>query len=105
MSGYHLLLSETDYCSNQVDLGVSFVAVALSSKPFEKIKSILHHVDNQSLTTVGIKMTKVLPPYNAVNEALVQFVLLHLYPSIDKSMVPYFGLQSCKMFIHGKPSR
>ena len=36
-SGYHSLPSEADYWSNQVDLGVSAIADALSSKRFKKI--------------------------------------------------------------------
>ena len=105
LSGYHSLPSKTDYWSNQVDLGVSAVVEALSSKRFKKIKSMFDLVDNQSLTAADSKMTKVLPLYNAINEAFMQFGVFHLHLSIDESVVPYFDRHSCKMFIRGKPIR
>ena len=83
----------------------AIVAEALSSKRFKKIKSMFYLVDNQSLPAADSKMAKVLPLYYAINEAFVQFGVFHLYLNIDKSMVPYFGHHSCKMFICGKPIR
>jgi len=71
LSEYHRLPSESDYWSNQPDLGVPIVAESLSSKRFKKIKSMLHLVDNMSLSSTDSKMAKVLPIYNALNETFV----------------------------------
>ena len=37
LSGYHSLPSKTDYWSNQIDMGISVVAEALSSKRFKRL--------------------------------------------------------------------
>ena len=88
-------------------MGVSVVAEALSTKRFKKIKSTFHLVGNQCLTAADTEMAKVLPLYNGINEALVQFGIfnLHVYLRVDESMVPYFGHHNCKMFIRGKSIR
>ena len=104
LSGYHTLPEEFHYWSNQMDLGVTLVSEAMSSKRFQAIKRYFHAADNRQLEQ-GNKVAKVKPLYDALNKNLTQFGVFHEHLSIDESMVPYFGRHSCKMFIRGKPIR
>ena len=47
-------------------------------------------------------MAKVKPLYDILNEKLARFGEVHGDLSIDESMVPYFGRQSCKQCIRKK---
>ena len=104
LSGYHSLPNETDYWSNQPDLGVSVVSEALSKNRYMSIKRNLHLADNQN-PQVGNKAAKVQQLYDLLNSSLSKFGVWHDKLSIDESMVPYFGRSSLKMFIRGKPIR
>lgn len=104
LSGYHTLPEESHYWSNQLDLGVSVVSDAMSSKRFQQMKRYFHVADNRHLEP-GNKVAKIKPLYDALNKNLTQFGVFHEQLSIDESMVPYFGKHSCKMFIRGKPIR
>ena len=104
-SGYHTVPSESDYWSNQRNLGIQLVSEALSCKHYLKIKASFHLVDNRTLTSADSKMAKVLPLYDSLNASLIQFGIFDKNLSIDESMVPYFGRHSCEMFIRGKPIR
>ena len=59
--------------------------------------------DNQNLSET--KMTKIEPLYQMLNEKFQKNSIFYEKLSIDESMVPYFGRQSCKQFIRGKPIR
>ena len=59
--------------------------------------------DNFNLGTS--KTAKIQPLYDILNNNLMQFRCFSKQLCIDKSMVPYFGGHSAKMFIHGKPIR
>ena len=104
LSGYHRLPQETDYWSNQPDLGVPIVSDAMSRNSFQAIKSVIHFADNQNLPC-GNKVAKVEPLYASLNEQLVQYGVFDNLLSIDESMVPYYGRHSVKMYIKGKPIR
>jgi len=73
-------------------------------KRFQQIKHYFHVADNRHLEQ-GNEVAKIKPLYDALNNNLTQFGVFHEQLSIDKSMVPYFGRHSCKMFIRGKPIR
>ena len=104
LSGYHSLPNETDYWSNQPDLGVSVVSESLSKNRFLSIKRNLLLADKQHLQA-GNKAAKVQPIYDLLNNNLTKFGIWESNLSIDESMVPYFGKSSLKMFIRGKPIR
>jgi len=104
LSGYHALPEEYHYWSNQLDLGVTMVSEAMSSKRFQAIKRYFHVADNRQLEQ-GNKVAKVKPLYDALNRNQTQFGVFHKNLSIDEGMVPYYGQQSYKMFIRGKPIR
>ena len=105
LSGYHSLPSEQDFWSNQLDLGVTIVSEALSSKRFLQIKSMFHLVHNHTLDGNNDKIAKVALLYDSLNESFVKYGFFHKYLSVNESMVPYFGHHSCKMFIRSKPIR
>ena len=71
---------------------------------YRKLASYLHLADNAILIP-GNKTAKVDPLYEKLNENLVQFGVWHESLSIDESMVPYFGKNSIKQFVRGKPIR
>ena len=50
-------------------------------------------------------MSKKAPVYKMLNQNLIQFGIFNKLLSVNKSMVPYFGRHSPKMFIRGKPIR
>ena len=76
----------------------------MSRKRFEDIKKFIHFADNENLTG-GDKLAKIRPQQDKVNASLQQFGLFEKDLSIDEQMVPYFGRNSAKMFIRGKPIR
>ena len=101
LSGYHQLPEEDHHWSNCEDLGVPIVSKAMSRASFRRnINRHIHFPDNHNLEQ-GNKIAKVAPVYTSVNATLAKFGVFHE----DLSMVPYFGRQSAKMFIRGKPIR
>ena len=61
-----------------------------------ELKSFLHAAANHSLS--DSQLAEVEPLYKV-------YGIFHEDPSIDKSMVPYYGRHSCKQFIRAKPIR
>ena len=104
LSGYNRLPRETDYWSNEPDLGVKIVAEALSRNTFQSIKSNIHFADNLNLPA-GNKVAKVQLLYDSLNDQLVKCGVFHNLLSVDESMVPHYGRHSAKMYIRGKPIR
>ena len=76
----------------------------MSRNHFRKIKSSLHVCGNDNLNLED-KWAKLRPLIQIVNDKLIQFGVFAEYLSIDEQMTPYFGQNSCKMFIRGKPIR
>jgi hypothetical protein len=64
----------------------------------------VHLADNESLA-IGDKTAKVSPLYKQLNENFMQFGVWHGNVRIDESMVPYYGKNSIKQFVRGKPIR
>ena len=50
-------------------------------------------------------MSKIFLLHNMLNFSLVQFGIFYKLLNVDESMVPYFGCNSAKTFIRGKPIR
>ena len=72
----------------------------MSRQRFRDITRYLHVCDNMNLGTE--KMAKVIPTHDVLNSKIQSFGIFYSQLSIDESMVPYFGKQSCKQFIRGK---
>ena len=46
-------------------------------------------------------MSKTTPVYEMLDQNLIHFGIFNKLLSVDKSMVPYFGRHSAKIFIRG----
>ena len=101
-SGYHHVPSERDFWSTQPDLQVPFISREMPRNRYLKIKQYLHLADNHNLEE-GDKVAKVKPIYDAFNQNLKQFGLLHSKLAVDESMVPYKGLHSIRQYMKSKP--
>lgn len=62
------------------------VLKTMSQNGFLKFKRYCHLADNHALC--NLKVAKMLPLYNRLNKALMQYNIFHDELSIDKSMVP-----------------
>ena len=103
LSGYNCFPRERDYWSTADDLGCSIVTKTMSKNRFQELKKFCHLADNRNLS--DSKVAKLLPIYDRLNWALLQFGVFDRKLSIDESMVPYYGHHGAKMFIRGKPIR
>ena len=74
----------------------------MSRSRYLKIKENFHLADNQNLEP-GFKIAKVKPIYDAFNQSLIRFGVLHNKLSIDESMIPYKGLHSIRQYMKSKP--
>ena len=92
LSGYHRLPRERDYWSTAPDLGCNLATQTMSRGRFHELKRFCHLADNNALA--NSKLAKVLPLYDRLNKAFLQFGVFHEQLSIDESMVPYFGHHS-----------
>ena len=48
-------------------------------------------------------MSKIVLLYEMLNRDPIQFGIFNKLLSVDKSIIPYFGRHSVKMFMKGKP--
>ena len=103
-SSHNLRSQFTMYWSKEADISSPFVREIISKNYFKKVKAYLHVCDSDKLSSDD-KWAKLRPLFDVVNKNLIQFGVFAEHLSIDKQMVPYFGLHSCKMFIRGKPIR
>ena len=103
LSGYNCLPRERDYWSTADDLGCSIVTKTMSKNRFQELKKFCHLADNRNLSQS--KVAKLLPIYDRLNRALLQFGVFDRKLSIDESMEPYYGHHGAKMFIRGKHIR
>jgi hypothetical protein len=104
LSRYHTVPCNRDYWSNQPDLGLPFVSQAMTCGRYRRLAVYVHLADNESLA-FGDKTAKVSPFCKQLNDNFMQFGVWHGNVSVDDSMVPYYGKNSIKQFIGGKPIR
>lgn len=76
----------------------------MSTNRLREIKQYFHAADNNNLNK-NDKMSKLRPMTEATNTSLQLYAIFRKNLSIDECMVPYFGHQSCKIFIRRKPIR
>lgn len=103
-SGYHKIPRERLYWSLDEDVGVRFVSNVMSRNRFQEIKKFLHFADNTKLDKSD-KMYKLRPVMARLNTNFQKWGIFHQNLSIDEAMVKYFGHNSAKQFIRGKPVR
>ena len=80
------------------------VSSIMSLNRFAEILRYLHFADNLNLAP-GDKMTKVRPLFDLINERYLKYWPVEQNLNVDESMIPYFGRNSSKQFIKGKPVR
>ena len=106
ISGYHKLPAETQYWSNDEDLGLQIVKSAISKSKFQDIKSILHFCDNnEAENNKNDKGFKVRNLITAAQRSFMKFGIFEKYLAVDEMIVKYYGHHALKQFIRGKPIR
>ena len=106
MSGYHKLPSERHYWANDGDLGVDMVRSTMSRATYLKLKAYIHFQNNsEHMQNKNDRGFKVRPLIRMLNESFQKFGILREELAIDEMMVKYFGNNSLKQFIRGKPIR
>ena len=104
-SGYHTLPQQKLYWSQREDIGIEFVKSCFSRDRFLQIKSVLHVVDNDTVSDDPRKDFKVAPLYDLLNSNFLKFGIHDEFVCVDEQMVKYFGHNSLKQFIRNKPTR
>jgi len=104
ISGYNQRQQEWMYWSKEKDIECPIISSIMSSKRFKSIKRFLHFNDNNNLDPQD-KLSKIRPLLDLANDSLGQFGIFSKQLSVDEQMIPYFGRNSCKMFIKSKPIR
>ncbi|XP_069670940.1 piggyBac transposable element-derived protein 3-like isoform X1 [Periplaneta americana] len=106
LSGYHRLPSERHYWSEEADLGLDIVKNAMSRNQFLKLKSLIHFNDNTDPNDQNHnKGFKVRPLMSMLNAAFQQFGIFSEHLAIGEMIVKYYGHNSLKQLIRGKPIR
>ena len=105
-SGYHQVPSERDYWSTDEDLGVQIIKNAMSRNRYQLLKSVIHFCNNEEAKTNkhdrGFKVRSLI---SLVRESFQQFGIFEECVSVDEMIVKYYGHNSLKQFIRGKPIR
>ena len=106
ISGYHKLPAQTQYWSNDEDLGLQIVKSAISKSKLQDIKSILHFCDNnEAENNKNDKGFKVRNLITAAQRSFMKFGIFEKYLAVDEMIVKYYGHHALKQFIRGKPIR
>ncbi|XP_076047359.1 uncharacterized protein LOC143028888 [Oratosquilla oratoria] len=105
-SGYHKVPSERDYWSSEEDLGVPIIQRAMSRNRYQLVKSLIHFCNNEDTKDnthdKGFKIRSLL---SLAKESFQQFGIFEEFISVDEMMVKYYGRNSLKQFMRGKPIR
>ena len=105
-SGYCALPSERMYWSEDCDLKHPIVRDAMPRSKYLKIKSYLHLQDNAKMTPDNKdRGFKVRPLLDIINRSFQQYGVFQERLAVDEMIVRYYGHNSLKQFIRGKPIR
>ena len=106
LSGYHVLPQQTNYWSDDGDLGVEAIKRTMTKNRFLELKRFLHFADNTVMPEdCTDRYYKIRPLINLLNENFMTVAFLHNKFSIDEKMIEYFGRNKLKQYIRGKPIR
>lgn len=103
-TGFNTLPSIKSYWSPQPILANPCLKAVMGQDTFLNLKKYFHVCDNLNLGTSD-KFAKVTPFNDLLNKRFMQFGIFSHHLSIDEQMIAYYGRNSCKMFIEGKPIR
>lgn len=104
LSGYVSIPRRRMFWEDRDDVRNTLVVNSMRRKKFEDIFVNLHFADNDNLQKDD-KFAKIRPLLEALNEKFITFAPIEKSISVDESMIPYFGRNSCKQFIANKPVR
>ena len=93
------------YWSKDDDLARPIVRQAMTRSDYLKIKSYLHVQDNNKQQKTKDRGFKVRPLLDIINKSFQQFGIFQSKLAIDEMIVRYYGHNSLKQFIRGKPIR
>ncbi|XP_068203627.1 piggyBac transposable element-derived protein 3-like [Palaemon carinicauda] len=103
ISGYNKIPAETQYWSNDEDLGLQIVKNTMFRSIFQEMKSILHFCDNNEAENNkndgGFKVRKLIA---AAQKSFVKFDIFEEHLAVDEMIVKYYGHNALKQFIRGK---
>jgi DNA excision repair protein ERCC-6 len=104
LTGYHKLTSERLYWSQDEDLGLEIVKKAMSRNKYKKLKSMIRFQDNDLVNENKYdRGFKIRPLMEMINFAFQQFGIFEEFLTVDEMIVKYYGHNSLKQFIRGKP--
>ena len=105
-SSYHKVPSERSYWSNDEDLGVSIVKNAMARNRFQMIKNYVHFTDNATAQEhTQDRGFKIRPLITMLQESFRKFGVFEENLSVDEMIVRYYGHNTLKQFMRGKPIR
>ena len=99
---YVIVPRRSMYWEHSEDTHNPVVSSLMSRNRFDSIIQNLHLADNMNLD-ISDKFAKVREIINHMNDSCLKNFLPQETISIDESMIPYFGRQGAKQYIHGKP--
>ncbi|XP_035230393.1 piggyBac transposable element-derived protein 3-like [Stegodyphus dumicola] len=106
ITGYHSNTCERDYWSDAEDLRITLVKNAMTRNRFQKLKSYLYFVDNGTVSQhAQDRSFKVKPLFAVLNNNFMKFGHFSANLRIDEMIIMYYGRNSLKRFIRGKPIR
>lgn len=103
-SGYHQVPSERHFWSDEEDLGIDIIKKCMPRSRYMKIKSFIHFADN-TLMDKEDRGFKIRPLLSMINTEFKKFGIFDKELSIDEMIVKYYGHNTLKQFIRGKPIR
>ena len=104
ISGYCKLPRMHMYWENQPDVNNEAISSAMSRSRFQEILQCIHFADNSNLPS-NDSFAKVRNFLAMINERCLLYFPTQQNLSIDESMIPYFGQNSCKQRMPIKPVR
>lgn len=104
MSGYCKLPPMHMYWENQPDVNNESISSAMSRSRFQEILQCIHFAGNSNLL-MNDSYAKVGNFLTTINERCLLYFRAQQNLSIDESMIPYFGQNSCKQRMPVKPVR
>lgn len=109
LSGFNVRKHQRHYWEKADEVCCPVVQKAMSREHFKKLKSYFHFVNNDDIraneTNMKNRMFKLQPVIDTLNKAWMQFGTFETDVCIDEQMVPYYGHNSIKQFMKGKPVR
>ena len=103
LSGYNKLPVKTMYWTNEPDVFNAMVSENMRRDTFKNCLACIHFSNNLEESTD--KFRKVRPLFSNLNSCSLKYMPKSKHMSVDETMIPYYGNNSAKQYIRGKPVR